>query len=59
VQQKEELLKQSKTKQTTADSVKSHIDTFMKTALDIQKKVDDLVGPMTAPLITVDPPAAS
>jgi len=45
LQQKEALLKQSKAKAATMDTVKSHIDTLMKTATDVQKKVDDLVQP--------------
>lgn len=40
---KEELLKQSRIKSTTVESVKSQIDALMKTATEIQKKVDELV----------------
>ncbi|KAH9482677.1 THO complex subunit 5-like protein [Psilocybe cubensis] len=46
MQQKEELLKESKAKSTTMDSVKAHIETLMKTATEIQKKVDELVQPI-------------
>ncbi|KJA30261.1 hypothetical protein HYPSUDRAFT_175624 [Hypholoma sublateritium FD-334 SS-4] len=49
LQQKEELLKESKTKSTTLDSVKVQIDLLMKTASDIQKKVDELVQPIPGP----------
>ncbi|EGO27529.1 hypothetical protein SERLADRAFT_382585 [Serpula lacrymans var. lacrymans S7.9] len=44
--QKEELLKQSKSKLATMDSVKSQIDILMKAAADIQKRVDELVPPI-------------
>ncbi|KLO14964.1 hypothetical protein SCHPADRAFT_825557 [Schizopora paradoxa] len=47
--EKEELSKQSKVKQTTIDSVKSQIDTLVKTAADIQKKVDDMVAAIPLP----------
>ncbi|KAF8639855.1 hypothetical protein AX17_001110 [Amanita inopinata Kibby_2008] len=47
MQQKEDLLKESKAKLVTMDSVKLQIDTLMKTASDIQKKVDELVLPLT------------
>lgn len=43
---KEELLKQSKVKSTTVDSVKSQIDALMKTATEIQRRVDELVPPL-------------
>ncbi|KAI6151909.1 Fms-interacting protein-domain-containing protein [Pisolithus tinctorius] len=43
---KEELLKQSKVKSATVDSVKSQIDALMKTATEIQKRVDELVPPL-------------
>ncbi|KAE9410529.1 hypothetical protein BT96DRAFT_961916 [Gymnopus androsaceus JB14] len=46
LQAKEELLKQSKTNMSTMDSVKGHIDALVKTASEIQKKVDDLVQPL-------------
>jgi len=42
-QQKEDLLKETKAKLVTIDSVKTQIDTLMKAAADIQRKVDDLV----------------
>ncbi|KAF9075797.1 Fms-interacting protein-domain-containing protein [Rhodocollybia butyracea] len=48
VQAKEELLKRSRTNVNTLDSVKSHIDALVKTASDIQKKVDELVQPLPA-----------
>ncbi|KAF8351443.1 Fms-interacting protein-domain-containing protein [Amanita rubescens] len=47
LQEKEDLLKESKSKVTTMDSVKVQIDTLMKTASDIQKRVDELVLPFT------------
>jgi len=46
LQAKEELLKQSKTNTNTMDSVKGHIDALVKTASEIQKKVDELVQPL-------------
>jgi THO complex subunit 5 len=46
MQQKEDLLAQSKNKNTTLDSVKLQIDTLVKTAAEIQKKVDELVLPL-------------
>jgi THO complex subunit 5 len=46
IQQKEDLFKQSKSKLTTMDSVKTQIELLMKTASDIQKKVDELVQPI-------------
>ncbi|KAJ3566310.1 hypothetical protein NP233_g7084 [Leucocoprinus birnbaumii] len=46
-QQKEELLKENKSKLNTMDSVKAYIDALMKTASETQKKVDDLVAPPT------------
>ncbi|THG93618.1 hypothetical protein EW145_g8329 [Phellinidium pouzarii] len=42
-QKKEELVKQSKAKAATMDNVKTQIDVLMKTASDVQKKVDDMV----------------
>jgi len=45
-QQKEDLLKETKAKIATIDSVKTQIDTLMKAAADIQKRVDDLVQPI-------------
>ncbi|KAF8621578.1 hypothetical protein AX15_007604 [Amanita polypyramis BW_CC] len=47
LQQKEDLLKESKSKVSTLDNVKAQIDALMKTASDIQKKVDELVLPFT------------
>jgi len=46
MQCKEDLLKESKSKLSTMDNVKSHIETLMKAASDIQKKVDELVQPI-------------
>ncbi|KIO12970.1 hypothetical protein M404DRAFT_6937 [Pisolithus tinctorius Marx 270] len=52
---KEELLKQSKVKSATVDSVKSQIDALMKTATEIQKRVDELVPPLP---LSADPTPA-
>ncbi|KAG1768196.1 Fms-interacting protein-domain-containing protein [Suillus occidentalis] len=41
--QKEDLLKHSKLKLATVESVKTQIESLMKAAADIQKKVDELV----------------
>ncbi|KAG2077400.1 hypothetical protein BDR04DRAFT_541611 [Suillus decipiens] len=41
--QKEELLKHSKLKLATVESVKTQIESLMKAAADIQKRVDELV----------------
>ncbi|KAF8812419.1 hypothetical protein BYT27DRAFT_7231379 [Phlegmacium glaucopus] len=46
MQCKEDLLKESKSKLSTMDNVKSQIETLMKTASEIQKKVDELVQPI-------------
>jgi len=54
LQQKEELLKESKAKVSTMDSVKSQLDMLMKTASEIQKKVDELVQPI--PATSTSPP---
>ncbi|KAI0375678.1 hypothetical protein BV20DRAFT_932909 [Pilatotrama ljubarskyi] len=43
VKEKEALLKESRTKAATMDSVKAHIDGLLKSALEAQKKVNDLV----------------
>ncbi|KAJ7228662.1 Fms-interacting protein-domain-containing protein [Mycena pura] len=43
-QQKEELLKESKTKLATIDNIKTQIETLVKVAADVQKKVDELVS---------------
>ncbi|KAH7887726.1 Fms-interacting protein-domain-containing protein [Phlebopus sp. FC_14] len=55
--QKEELLKQSRTKLATVESVKLQIDTLMKAAAEVQKKVDELVPPL--PPSTATTPASS
>ncbi|KAI0921850.1 hypothetical protein AcW1_004288 [Taiwanofungus camphoratus] len=47
LKQKEELLKESKAKLATMDSVKAQIDTLIKTASDVQKKVGELVQPIS------------
>ncbi|RDB22608.1 THO complex subunit 5 [Hypsizygus marmoreus] len=52
VQQKEDLLKESKSKAATMDSVKTQIDVLMKTASEIQKKVDQLVQPIPTAMST-------
>ncbi|KAH7914340.1 Fms-interacting protein-domain-containing protein [Hygrophoropsis aurantiaca] len=52
--QKEDLLKQSKLKLATVESVKSQIDALMKAAAEIQKKVDELIPPL--PTSTHDTP---
>ncbi|KAJ7590928.1 Fms-interacting protein-domain-containing protein [Mycena floridula] len=56
-QAKDELLKEGKIKSTTMDSVKLQIDMLMKTASDIQKKVDELVQPLAEAdvIIQTDP----
>ncbi|KIJ20035.1 hypothetical protein PAXINDRAFT_67712 [Paxillus involutus ATCC 200175] len=54
---KEDLLKQSKIKLATVESVKMQIDTLMKAAAEIQKKVDELVPSL--PLSAATTPAAS
>ncbi|KAI0352919.1 hypothetical protein OH77DRAFT_1428036 [Trametes cingulata] len=43
IKEKEALLKESKTKAATMESVKAHIDGLLKSALEAQKKVNDLV----------------
>ncbi|KAI0832461.1 Fms-interacting protein-domain-containing protein, partial [Trametes gibbosa] len=43
IKEKETLLKESKTKATTMESMKTHIDGLLKSALEAQKKVNDLV----------------
>ncbi|KAJ7368319.1 Fms-interacting protein-domain-containing protein [Mycena albidolilacea] len=48
VQQKEELLKESKAKLTTMDNIKSQIETLAKVAAEVQKKVDELALPIPA-----------
>ncbi|KAJ7507829.1 Fms-interacting protein-domain-containing protein [Mycena galericulata] len=54
MQQKEELLKESKAKLATMDIVKAQIDTLVKVAADVQKKVDELVLPI--PSVNADTP---
>ncbi|KAJ3741117.1 Fms-interacting protein-domain-containing protein [Lentinula detonsa] len=49
LQAKEELLKQSKANTNTLDGVKGHIDALVKTASEIQKKVDELIQPLPVP----------
>jgi THO complex subunit 5 len=51
-QQKEMLLKESKLKASTMDNVKSQLDMLMKTAGEIQKKVDELV---VVPSVNMNP----
>lgn len=46
MREKEDLMKESRAKLSTMDSVKTQIDVLMKTASEIQKKVDDLVVPI-------------
>ncbi|KIJ70546.1 hypothetical protein HYDPIDRAFT_23645 [Hydnomerulius pinastri MD-312] len=55
--QKEDLLKQSKIKLATVESVKSQIDTLMKAAAEIQKKVDELVPPLPPSAATTPAPS--
>ncbi|KAH9853423.1 Fms-interacting protein-domain-containing protein [Lenzites betulinus] len=43
IKEKETLLKESKIKATTMESMKTHIDGLLKSALEAQKKVNDLV----------------
>ncbi|KAJ4478092.1 Fms-interacting protein-domain-containing protein [Lentinula aciculospora] len=52
LQAKEELLKQSRTNTNTLDGVKGHIDALVKTASEIQKKVDELVQPLPLPEVS-------
>ncbi|KAF8195874.1 Fms-interacting protein-domain-containing protein [Mycena galopus ATCC 62051] len=54
MQQKEELLKESKAKLNTIDSIKSQIETLVKVATDVQKKVDELALPI--PSMDTDTP---
>ncbi|KAJ7771381.1 Fms-interacting protein-domain-containing protein [Mycena maculata] len=54
IQQKEELLKESKAKLSTMDSVKTQIETLVKVASEVQKKVDELVLPI--PTVNADTP---
>ncbi|PPQ77735.1 hypothetical protein CVT25_011170 [Psilocybe cyanescens] len=48
IQQKEDLLKESKAKSSTMDNVKTQIELLMKTASEIQKKVDELIQPISS-----------
>ncbi|TFK91833.1 hypothetical protein K466DRAFT_573451 [Polyporus arcularius HHB13444] len=59
VKEKEALLKESKAKLATMESVKSHIDTLMKTATEVQKKVHDLVDPIPTASESPSPPVPS
>ncbi|KAI0776081.1 Fms-interacting protein-domain-containing protein [Trametes elegans] len=43
IKEKEALLKESKTKAATMESVKAHVDGLLKSAMEVQKKVNDLV----------------
>ncbi|KAF9009059.1 Fms-interacting protein-domain-containing protein [Cyathus striatus] len=49
LQEKEELLRESKVKFATMDNVKAQIDILVKTATETRKKVDELVQPISAP----------
>ncbi|KAG5651432.1 hypothetical protein H0H81_008662 [Sphagnurus paluster] len=53
-QQKEDLLKESKTKAVTMDSVKCQIDQLIKTAADTRKKIEVFV-PSTPPANDITP----
>ncbi|KAJ8469551.1 hypothetical protein ONZ51_g8927 [Trametes cubensis] len=55
IKEKEALLKESKTKAATMESVKTQIDSLMKSALDAQKKVSDLVQSSPLPAIVTNP----
>ncbi|KAJ8086634.1 hypothetical protein AAF712_001980 [Marasmius tenuissimus] len=48
IQAKEEMMKDSKAKAATMENVKAQIDTLVKTASEIQKKVEELVQPLPA-----------
>ncbi|KAG2348925.1 hypothetical protein BDR05DRAFT_980268 [Suillus weaverae] len=54
--QKEELLKHSKLKLATVESVKMQIESLMKAAADIQKKVDELVPALPPSTATTPAP---
>ncbi|KAJ6539363.1 Fms-interacting protein-domain-containing protein [Mycena capillaripes] len=54
LQQKEELLKESKAKLNTMDSIKTQIETLVKVAADVQKKVDELA--LSIPSVNADTP---
>ncbi|KAF7976277.1 hypothetical protein HWV62_7172 [Athelia sp. TMB] len=57
IAQKDQLLKESKTKQATFDNVKTQVDKLMKMAAEIKKTVDDLVEP--SPTLSVNSPISS
>jgi len=57
IAQKDQLLKESKTKQATFDNVKTQVDKLMKMAAEIKKTVDDLVEP--SPTSRVNSPLPS
>ncbi|KAI0750839.1 Fms-interacting protein-domain-containing protein [Daedaleopsis nitida] len=59
LKEKEALLKDSKAKLATMETVKGHIDTFMKAATEAQKKVNDLVQPLPATPESQPTPAPS
>jgi len=46
-------LKQSKLKSTTIETVKAHIDLLGKAASDIQKKVEELVQPISTSISVI------
>jgi THO complex subunit 5 len=54
--QKEELLKHSKLKLATVESVKTQIESLMKAAADIQKRVDELVPALPPSTATTPAP---
>ncbi|KAG2754772.1 hypothetical protein P692DRAFT_20114758 [Suillus brevipes Sb2] len=54
--QKEDLLKHSKLKLATVESVKTQIESLMKAAADIQKKVDELVPALPPSTATTPAP---
>ncbi|KAH9936945.1 Fms-interacting protein-domain-containing protein [Amylocystis lapponica] len=49
LKQKEDLLKESKAQLATLDNVKVQIDSLIKTAAEVQKKVGELALPSTSP----------
>ncbi|KZT12747.1 uncharacterized protein LAESUDRAFT_709935 [Laetiporus sulphureus 93-53] len=55
LKEKEELLKESKAKLATMESVKTQVDTLIKTATEVQKKVADLVQSTDTPANTPVP----
>ncbi|TFY78845.1 hypothetical protein EWM64_g5166 [Hericium alpestre] len=56
-QQKEELLKESKAKAAVVDNVKVQIDTLMKMAAEVGKKVDELVSTTAVPSASTPTPS--